>query len=316
MMATQTSEVVRMLPQSIQNIYPFRQNYLTINGHRLHYVDEGPKHPHSNQSVEAPECFLMLHGNPSWSFFFRHLITGLSQQHRAIAPDHIGCGLSDKPDDERYQYTLRQRVDDIEALVDDLQLKDITLIVHDWGGMIGMAFATRRPELIKRLVIMNTAAFPKPASKRLPWSIAMCRQPGLGAYLVRALNAFSIGAIHTCTCRRLDQVERKAYLYPYNSWANRRAIHRFVQDIPLEPGDPSFAELQSTADRLTLFQKHPVLLLWGDQDFVFDHHFLAEWRQRFPQARLKQFPNAGHYLLEDAASEILTEIESFRHENP
>ena len=139
-------------------------------GLKLHYIDEGSGEP-----------VVMLHGNPTWSFYYRHLIDSLRGSYRVIVPDHIGCGLSDKPDDSRYTYTLASRVDDLERLLDHLGLdRDLTLIMHDWGGMIGMAYAARHPERIARLVVSNTAAFHKPASKPLPRALAICRDSRAG----------------------------------------------------------------------------------------------------------------------------------------
>ena len=135
------------------------------DGLKLHYIDEGSGEP-----------IVMVHGNPTWSFYYRHLIDSLRDSYRVIVPDHIGCGLSDKPDDSRYRYTLSSRVDDLERLLDHLGLdRDLTLIMHDWGGMIGMAYAARHPERIARLVVSNTAAFHKPASKPMPRALTICR---------------------------------------------------------------------------------------------------------------------------------------------
>ena len=184
----------------------------------------------------------MLHGNPTWSFYYRHLIDDLRDSYRVIVPDHIGCGLSDKPDDSRYDYTLASRVDDLEALLDHLGLdRELTLVLHDWGGIIGMTFAARHPERIARLVVCNTAAFHKPAGKSFPWALSLFRDSPLGAWLVRGLNLFVRGTTWIgCKTRRMPREVRDAYAAPYDSWANRIAIHRFVQDIPLRPGDRSY----------------------------------------------------------------------------
>src|SRR5512137_1165151 len=124
----------------ITKYYPFAGHYLDLDGLRLHYLDEGSGEP-----------VVMLHGNPTWSFYYRNLVLALRDKYRCIVPDHIGCGMSDKPGDDRYDYTLQSRVDDLEALLDSLGVTNgITLVVHDWGGMIGMAYATRHPERIKR----------------------------------------------------------------------------------------------------------------------------------------------------------------------
>src|SRR5258708_34550520 len=158
--------------------------FLSLKGLRYHYVDEGHGEP-----------VVMVHGNPTWSFYYRDLIKALSGDYRCIAPDDIGCGLSDKPDDARYDYTLSRRADDLEALLDHLGVREnITLVLPDWGGMIGMTYAHRHPERIKRLIVLNTAAFHLPASKRFPWALWLCRTPLAGPLLVRGLNAFCLTA--------------------------------------------------------------------------------------------------------------------------
>jgi pimeloyl-ACP methyl ester carboxylesterase len=229
-----------------------------------------------------------------------------------IAPDHIGCGRSDKPGDGAYDYTLASRVADLGALVDALGLSDITLVVHDWGGMIGMAWATQHADRIRKLVVMNTAAFPLPAAKALPASLALARTPGIGALLVRGANAFCRGAIRYCVTRRpMPRAVAAGYLEPYDSWAHRIAVHRFVQDIPLEPADRAYPTVRSTADALERLADKPMLICWGLQDFVFDRHFLDEWVHRFPSAEVHAFEDCGHYVLEDAADEIVPLVRAF-----
>jgi haloalkane dehalogenase len=286
--------------------YPFNAHHLHLGGLRYHYVDEGGGEP-----------LVMLHGNPTWSFYYRNLVLGLRDGYRTIVPDHIGCGLSDKPDDSRYDYSLRQRMADLEALLDHLELRDnLTLILHDWGGMIGMAFAHRHPERIKRLVILNTAAFPIPPDKRLPWPLKFSRTPMLGPLLVRGLNAFCRGALRYCVQKPLPSEVSNGYLAPYDSWRNRIAVLRFVQDIPLAPGDRGFDLVKQVADGLHRFASLPMLICWGERDFVFDCHFLDEWRRRFPASELHVFPDAGHYVLEDAGAEILPLIRDFLQRHP
>jgi cis-3-alkyl-4-acyloxetan-2-one decarboxylase len=264
-------------------------------GLKLHYIDEGTGEP-----------VVMLHGNPTWSFYYRHLIESLRGSYRLIVPDHIGCGMSDKPDDSRYTYTLASRVDDLELLLDHLGLdRELTLILHDWGGMIGMAFAARHPARIARLVVTNTAAFHKPVSKPMPKALTICRDSRLGAFLVRGMNAFCQGTAWI-GCKRITMKPelRKAYIAPYDSWSHRIAILRFVQDIPLHPGDRGYELVSWVQARLHLLRSVPMLILWGMQDFVFDHHFLDEWVRYFPDACVHRFPHAGHYLFEDEADAI------------
>ena len=270
-------------------------------GHRMHYVDEGQGDP-----------VLMVHGNPSWSFFYRDLIGELQGSHRVIAPDHIGCGRSDKPSDDQYDYTLSSRVADLSTLVEALDLRNITLVVHDWGGMIGIAWATQNPDRVARLVVMNTAAFPLPASKRLPASLALARTPGIGALLVRGANAFSRGAVRYCVTRQpMSKAVAAGYLEPYDSWSNRIAVHRFVQDIPFAESDRAYPTMKDTGENLPRLADKPMLICWGLRDFVFDHHFLEEWVRRFPNAEVHRFEDCGHYVLEDAGDEIVPLVRGF-----
>ena len=282
--------------------YPFTSNFLDLDGLKYHYLDEGSGPP-----------VVMVHGNPSWSFYYRNLTLALSDRYRCIVPDHIGCGLSDKPGDDRYDYTLTQRVDDLERLLDHLGLtKDITLVLHDWGGMIGMAYAVRHPERIKRLVILNTAAFHLPKSKPFPPALKICRDSAIGAFLVRGFNAFSLAASHVgCKHNPMTPELRRLYQLPYNSWKNRIATLRFVQDIPLAPGDRNYDLVSAISAGIDQFSALPMLIIWGELDFVFDNHFRDEWQRRFPKAELHSFADAGHYILEDLQETVVPLIAGF-----
>jgi haloalkane dehalogenase len=273
----------------------------------LHFIDEGSGAP-----------VILLHGNPTWSFTYRHLIEGLCDSYRVIVPDQIGCGLSEKPDDSRYDYTLASRVDDLELLLDHLGLdRELTLVLHDWGGIIGMTYAARHPERIARLVVANTAAFHKPAGKSFPWALSLFRDLPLGGWLVRGLNLFVRGTTWIgCQERRLSRAVRDAYAAPYDSWAHRIAIHRFVQDIPLRPGDRSYELISWVQDRLCLLNPVPMLIVWGMRDFVFDARVLDEWVRRFPAAEVHRFPRAGHLVFEDQRDTINGLVRSYLATHP
>ena len=306
--------------------YPFHRHFIDVGGVNLHYIDEG--------AADA-DPVLMVHGNPTWSYYFRHLITALTSpsqsgdtgrgtprpvshgQYRTIAPDHIGMGLSDKPDEDRYEYTLARRVTDLEKLLDHLDLqKPLTLVLHDWGGMIGMALATRRPDRIARIIVLNTSAFGLPAGKKMPWQLNVARRPFIGALLVRGFNAFSTGAVKNCVTRPLPKEVRAAYLAPYDTWQNRLAVHRFIQDIPLQPGDRAFDQVADVEKNLAQFQPLPMLICWGMKDFVFDIHFLNRWIERFPAALVHRFEDAGHYVLEDVGDQIIPLVQKFLDAHP
>ena len=286
--------------------YDFVHHFANVNGFRMHYLDEG-----RGQTV------VMLHGNPNWSYYYRNLVGALRDSYRCLVPDHIGCGLSVKPGDKQYEYSLARRVSDLEQWLLSLDAtRDLTLVVHDWGGMIGMAYATKYPERIRRLVVLNTGAFPLPKTKPVPWQLKLARGP-IGALLVRGLNAFSRGAVRSCVTRRpMTHEVGDAYCAPYDSWSHRIAVHRFVQDIPLRPGDRGYDLVTKVAEDLIKLKQIPMFIGWGDRDFVFDEHFLKEWLARFPEAELHRFADCGHYILEDASDELIPQIRQFLDSHP
>lgn len=286
--------------------YPFDSHYLQLDNLKLHYLDEGSGEP-----------IVMVHGNPSWSFYFRHAVLNLRDQYRCIVPDHIGMGYSDKPDDSQYTFTLDRRIDDLEKLLDSLEIhQGITLILHDWGGGIGMGYALRYPERIKRLIILNTAV-PNWAEKpMMPWWIGLTRTP-LGAFAVKYLNAFALGAAYLgIPSGNISREERRLLVSPYNSPKNRHSVLRFVQDIPLKPQDPAYATVAALADGMRQFADRPMLICWGMKDPFFDKRFLAEWEAYFPQASVHRFEKGGHYVLEDAHKDIMRLTKDFLQNNP
>jgi haloalkane dehalogenase len=287
------------IPAPLARLYPFQPAvFQTPQGARMSYIDEGPK---------GDEAVLMLHGNPTWSFYYRDLVRELSGRVRCIAPDHIGMGLSAKP--QGYDYRLVSRIADIEALVERLGLRKIHLVVHDWGGAIGFGVAVRRPESIGRIVILNTAAFPSP---RIPKRISLCRAPVVGELIVRGLNGFAEPATWMAmAARRLSWDERKGYLFPYGSWADRIGVHRFVRDIPMEPDHPSRPTLEAISNALPALSRHEKLIVWGGRDFCFDDTFLSRWREIYPEAHVNRLGRAGHYVLEDAGHEARGPISDF-----
>ncbi|HRX87297.1 MAG TPA: alpha/beta fold hydrolase [Phycisphaerae bacterium] len=297
---------MQALDERTTRLYPFAPHTFDLDGLRMHYVDEG-----------AGEVIVCVHGNPTWSFYYRNLIADLRRDHRVVAPDHIGCGRSDKPGDDRYPYRLERRIGDLERLLDHLGLDaNLTLVVHDWGGMIGAGVACRRPERIARMVILNTAAFLLPAGKNLPLRLAFIRDTPLATLAVRGFNAFARGALHMAVADPMRPDVQRGYLAPYDSWENRIATLRFVQDIPLAPGDASYAAARWVDDHLARLADIPKLICWGARDFVFDDAFLAEWRRRFPGAEVHRFADAGHYVLEDAGDRIIPLVRDFLARHP
>jgi cis-3-alkyl-4-acyloxetan-2-one decarboxylase len=286
----------------VNDLYPFSSHTLELDSYKYHFLDEG-----------QGETLLMLHGNPTWSFYYRNLISGLKQSYRCVVPDHMGMGKSDKP--QNYSYTLSQHIDNLEALVDKLGLNDITLVVHDWGGAIGMGFAVRHPHKIKRLVLFNTAAF---LSEKIPLRLKLCRVPGFGAIAIRGFNAFALAAVDMA-CKnkeRMTDEVRAGYLAPYDSFTNRIATLRFVQDIPMSPDAPSYSVIKNIEENLEQFKSLPVMIAWGAKDFVFNEHFLKRWQGIFPDAEVHRIHDAGHYVVEDAHERIIPWIQEFLQKNP
>ena len=288
--------------QGFENLYPYKPNYFNNNGFDMHYIDKGRGRP-----------VLMVHGNPTWSFYFRNIINNLSPEYRTIVPDHIGCGFSDKPGIKDYNYTLETRIADLTRFVEHLNLKEkITLIVHDWGGMIGLAWALNNLSRIERIVITNTSGFFLPKDKNFPLRLALIKYfTPFAVPAVLGFNLFSFAATYIAAKTSLSKEVKKGLTAPYNSWKNRIATLKFVQDIPLTEKDESYNIVKSVDDNLHKINDFPLLFLWGLKDYVFDVNFLNEWKKRFPDAQYHIFENSGHYIFEDKPSETVLKIKNF-----
>jgi cis-3-alkyl-4-acyloxetan-2-one decarboxylase len=288
-------------------LYPFRSHYLQIAGLNYHFLDEGRGEP-----------LVMLHGNPTWSFYFRNLVLALRGSYRVIVPDHMGCGLSDKPTLARYGYRLADRVADLGTLIDALKLdRPITLVLHDWGGMIGLAWALDHLGQVGRIVVTNTAGFFPPRGKSIPRRLRLIRHPNaLMEWLVLRLNLFARGALHMAPRRRLTPDVKAGLIAPYNCPAHRLATLKFVQDIPLSRFDPSGALVARVQSHLEAIGRRPAMLLWGAHDFVFDRDYYTAWRGIWPHAQAHWFENAGHYLFEDEPQRTTDCIAAFLHNHP
>jgi len=277
--------------------FPYKSKYIDISGHKLHYVDEGEGH-----------VILLLHGNPTWSYYYRHVIRTLSKNYRVIAVDHMGCGLSDKPG--RYNYTLAKHIENLTVLIDSLDIASLSMVVHDWGGAIGFGYATRFAERIHSIVVLNTAAF---RSQMIPLRIRVCRWPVIGPFIVRGLNGFAWPATFMAVTKKMTKDVARSYLYPYNSWKNRIAVYRFVKDIPLDETHESYSTLVSIENKLPELKHRniPIMVLWGGKDFCFNDHFYNKWQEHFPDAQYHYFEKFGHYILEDGHSVVEPLIETF-----
>ncbi|TWT99243.1 Haloalkane dehalogenase [Botrimarina colliarenosi] len=285
-------------PSAWRSAYPFASHWLDVGAGRLHFVDEGPR--------DAPPL-LFVHGNPTWSFHWRRLIEALRTTHRCVAVDHIGCGLSDKPD---RALRLADRVEQLGRLVDTLELRGVTLVAQDWGGAIGLGAMLDRQERLDRVLLYNTGAWPP---ESIPARIAVCKTPGIGKLALQGANLFSLAALRMTLSRRrgLDAATAAGYLAPYDSWAHRRAVYEFVADIPRGPNHPTWGTLQTIASRLPELAGRPIRLVWGMQDWCFTPACLDRFLGYWPGAEAFRLADVGHWVPEDAPEEALRLLAEF-----
>lgn len=285
-------------PDHWQTLYPFQSHWFDAPGGRVHYLDEGP-------ADASP--LLFVHGNPTWSFHWRRMIQAFAPSHRCIAVDHLGCGKSDKP-----QRTIRlaEHIDNLTALVDKLQLKSITLIAQDWGGAIGLGAMLKRPELLNRIVLFNTGAFPP---WYIPYRILVCRWPVVGRFALQGANLFTRAALRMTLNRRnaLAPDVAQAYLANCNNWQNRRQIYEFVADIPLSPSHPTWDTLQQIDDGLPSLANRNSLLVWGMKDWCFRPDCLEKFAGYWPQAEIHRLMDVGHWVVEDAPDQAEQLVSNF-----
>lgn len=277
--------------------YPFDSHYFDVPAGRLHYVDEGSGPP-----------VVMVHGNPTWSYLYRHLIKRLQPEYRCIAMDHIGFGLSDKPLD--WSYLPADHATNLTALIDDLNLKDITLVVQDWGGPIGLSYAVTRPENVSRLVIMNTWAWPV---NRDWYYIAFSGFMGgpFGRLLIRRYNFFARSVMRQAfgDKRKLNSAVHEQYLSALPTAEARKGCYVFPGQII--QSTPWLAQIWS---RIAALQSKPTLIVWGMKDIAFREKELKRWESAFPAARTVRLDSVGHYVQEEAPDDLTGAVLPFLKE--
>lgn len=288
-----------VLAGDFRGTFPFTPRYLDSDGTLLHYVDEGPR--------DAPPV-LMLHGNPTWSYYFRRPIEILTGRgHRCIALDHMGFGRSDKPPEPRL-YVLRNHIRNALALIDQLDLRDVTLVLHDWGGPIGFGAAVERADRIRGAVAMNTWAWELPSF--LPPFLRQFRTDGLGEVLALGGNLLVESIPGGMARRDIDEVAMEAYRAPFPGYWSRLGTLAFIRDIPLTEHDRSAPVLGEIHARLGSLEL-PLKLVWGMRDRVFVPAFIDQWLELFPGAEVARLDNAAHYLVEDEPERVAEEIGEF-----
>ncbi|QDV12191.1 Haloalkane dehalogenase [Rosistilla oblonga] len=280
-----------------QNEYPFTSRWHEADGHRYHFISEGA----------GDQTILAVHGNPTWSFYWRNVVQRFSDSRRVVAVDHIGCGMSDKP--QEYDYCLETHAANLGSLIEAEDLRQITLLAHDWGGAIGLLALTKHVDRFERIVLLNTGAFPPPY---VPWRIGVLRCPVLGPLAIRGLNAFAGPAVTMAMSRRsLSPEARAGLLAPYKNWADRVAIDRFVQDIPMSPSHRTWQPLERLEAALPSLSHLPTMLIWGMKDWCFRPECMDRIKKSMPHAQTVPIADAGHYVMEDATEEVLDSIGSF-----
>lgn len=287
-----------------EDLFPYHSGEMQLGAHTLRYIDESPP----STDAAAP-TLLCVHGNPTWSFYYRRVIERFSPRCRVVAIDHLGCGRSDKPPASEFPYTMAAHRDNLIRLIDELDLKNIVLLAHDWGGAIGLSAVHARRDRLAGIILLNTAAFPPPY---MPRRIAACRWPLVGTPAVRGLNLFARAAITMAMSRtKLSPAAARGLLAPYDNWDHRVAIDRFVRDIPLHRSHPTFAVLEQLEAGLPDFADLPIQLIWGIQDWCFRPECLQRFEQVWPHAHVNELATTGHYVMEDAPEETLTTMETF-----
>lgn len=270
---------------------------------RMSYVEAGPK---------DAEPVVLLHGNPTWSFLYRNIIPKLAEKRRVIAPDFLGMGRSDKLE-TRDDYSLTNHLDALTQLMNQLELEDVTLAVHDWAGPIGLSWAVDHPERLRRLVIQNTWAFAPKEHNTVPQPLKTFRNPVLGPALVQGLNVFvnevlPLGVVHR---RHLFWKPMQAYRAPFKTWSDLAPVLAFPCEIPMGPRDRAYDRMKKTDEGLRNLN-HPTLILWGKRDPVFPARVIRKFRDRLDNVVDELvFEDASHFLQEDRPQAIAEKINKF-----
>lgn len=284
-----------MLPEWLDTErYPFTPRSFAMDDGRLCYVDEGEGRP-----------ILMVHGTPTWSFLWRHFIRGLSDSYRVIAPDLLGFGLSEKPEDADYRPEAQARR--LHALIEHLGLENIVLMVHDFGGPIGLSYAVDRPTHVRALILFNTWMWPLDDDSTTRWASRLFGSR-LGRFLYRRLN-FSPRVLLKSVfgdASKLTPDLHRQYLAPFPDYASRKAPWIYARELI---GSSDWYEtLWQRRNRLT---DTPTLLLWGLRDPAFDESALTRWQRALPHATTQTFPHCGHFVQEETPEQALTAIRTF-----
>lgn len=284
--------------------FPWQSRFIDVDhGVRQAVIDEGPR--------DAKLTFLLLHGNPTWSYLYREFVKRLSPSYRVIAPDHVGFGRSDKPRDPRW-YTLERHIGNLGKVLDELRPERVVPVIQDWGGPIGMGWAARNPGKIAGVVVLNSWAFVRAPRMKLPWLVRFLALGRGGWKRATQSNIFVEMALARGGPRWLTDEELLPYRAPHPTPDDRVGIARFPQLFPQthDQGHESWATMAAIEDGLGKLREKPALIVWAKKDPVFAKPQLQRWQEVF--ARVDgphRLENAGHYLQENAPGPILDQIE-------
>lgn len=290
--------------QALGDLYPFQDRYVTLeDGTSMHYIEWG------RAGLRRP-TILLLHGNPTWSFLYRDFIRPLSKLGRVVAVDHVGFGRSDHPTEAGY-HTLERHIDNLSQFIEKAKLKRVVLVVQDWGGPIGLGWATRHADQLAGLVLMNTWAFTRRAPMKLGLPFRLLKSKGIGEFVFGSKNAFVERFIPKLTQRAPSDAVMDAYRHPFPNKASRMAMVETPRMIPTDPDHPDW----STMDAIDAGLEHldvPAIILWGAKDPAFAKRYAWAFHDALPQAATPEFfDDAGHWLQEDIPERLVARIEDF-----
>ena len=304
-----------MTDWTFDGTWPFEPKWFDTPDGRMHYVDEGPR---DGRPV------VMVHGNPTWGYLYRNFIPPLVEAgYRAIVPDHLGFGRSEKPRDAEL-YRVPRHARRLDALLESLDLRRAVLVPQDWGGPTGLYWATRHPERIDGLFILNTWAHgfkqerlpPGETKIKLPLPLRLFRTPVVGEVLVKGLDGFKRGFLFGQGIQhhdRLTPTVKRAYRDVHQGWSDRTSILVFPREIPVTGGGPVSAMTTEIEELMKRdLRSKPVHIIWAMKDPAFLPDFLDTlWLDTFPNATVTKLDDAGHYLQEDAFERIVPELVGF-----
>ena len=288
---------------TIGGTWPYAPCWFEHADGRLHYVDEGPR---------DGKPVVMVHGNPTWGYLYRNFIPPLvAAGYRCIVPDHLGFGRSDKPDRAEL-YQVPRHAKRLEALLESLNLHDATLVSQDWGGALGFYWATRHPDRIAALCVLNTFAHRPPGKVELPLPLRLFRTPGIGEIMVKGGHMFVRGFLFKAGIMHQDRITpemRAAYLAPHPTYASRTAILVFPREIPADSTGRVADFMGEVEEGLASLRDKPTMIAWAMKDIAFLPQYLDDlWLPAFPNADVLRLPDAGHYLQEDAHERIVPKL--------